>query len=141
MTAPLAPLPVRRPDPWFRPSRTRHVVIADDLRALIENGRIERGGKLPDVPSLRAEYKCTAKTVLRALRTLELEGLIYRLLGQGYFVQPYVPVAGVIVTSADDPSTWRMLTSTPLRVRSRTNAAGGTSDTRSGVPTGRSEDV
>jgi len=102
------PQPVTLPAPWFRPSRTRHQVIADDLRALIENGRIERGGKLPDVPRLRGKYRCTAKTALRALRTLEREGLIERIIGQGYFVKPYAPVAVVIVTSADDPPAWRM---------------------------------
>ena len=72
------------PDPWFRPSRMRHVIIADVLRALIESGEIE--AKLPDIPSLRREYGCTAKTALRALRVLELEKLIYLIIGQGYYV-------------------------------------------------------
>ena len=90
MNAPqTAPLPVRRIDPWFRPSRQRHVVIADDLRAFIESGQI--GGKLPDVPALCEQYGCTVKTALRALRVLELEQVIYLILGQGFFI------------TADDP--------------------------------------
>jgi DNA-binding GntR family transcriptional regulator len=50
--------------------------IADDLRRRIEAGEWASGQQLPSNAELAGHYNSTRRTVSKALRTLEAEGLV-----------------------------------------------------------------
>lgn len=69
----------------------RFVVIAEDLTRRIASGRWAVGELLPTEPELSSEYGVSRETLRRALRQLELRGLISRRKGVGTRVQRLAP--------------------------------------------------
>ncbi|MDT0320250.1 GntR family transcriptional regulator [Streptomyces millisiae] len=69
----------------------RYLVIADDLRDGIAGGRWSVGELLPTEPELAEQYHVSRETLRRALRRLELDGLISRQKGVGTRVERAVP--------------------------------------------------
>ncbi len=59
--------------------------IADDVRAAVTAGRYA-DGKLPSDSQLERRYKTTRQTVVKAMQTLEADGVIIRRSGIGSFV-------------------------------------------------------
>jgi len=74
--------------------------IADDLRAKIDNGRLDAGVKLATEGELSEEYKASRNTVREAIRRLTDEGLLESRPGQGTFVAQQIDPF-VTVLSAD----------------------------------------
>jgi GntR family transcriptional regulator len=74
--------------------------IADDLRAKIEDGRLEPGAKLSTEGDLSDEYSASRNTVREAIRRLTDEGLLESRPGQGTFVAQQIDPF-VTVLSAD----------------------------------------
>jgi GntR family transcriptional regulator, arabinose operon transcriptional repressor len=62
--------------------------VYDALLRQILSGRIEEGGRLPSEAELVARFGASRITVARALRELQLAGLIDRRAGSGSFVRP-----------------------------------------------------
>lgn len=62
--------------------------IADDLRAKIEAGNVERGSQLPTEQELRDQYRASRNTIRDAIRLLVNVGLVETRPGQGTFVTP-----------------------------------------------------
>jgi len=60
--------------------------LREDLRALIESGRFAGGEFLPPVRELSTRYGVARKTVNRALKVLESDGLVAAEPRQGYRV-------------------------------------------------------
>ncbi|MFE2747121.1 GntR family transcriptional regulator [Streptomyces scopuliridis] len=69
----------------------RYVAIADDLMGRIAAGRWAVGELLPTEPELAMEYGVSRETLRRALRRLELAGLISRHKGIGTRVERTTP--------------------------------------------------
>lgn len=64
----------------------RYLRIAEVLREQIEDGRLKLGDKVPTRQLLAAEHGVHPVTVTRSLQALEVEGLIWRCPGLGYYV-------------------------------------------------------
>lgn len=62
--------------------------IIEDLTASIETGTYKPNGKLPSESDLMREFDTSRITVTRALKELELKGVIYRRKGKGSFAAP-----------------------------------------------------
>ncbi len=69
----------------------RYIRIADALRAQIEDGSLAPGDKVPTRRVLAAEHGVHPVTVTRGLQALEVEGLIWRCPGLGYYVKRRAP--------------------------------------------------
>jgi len=67
--------------------------IQDWLRGGIREGRWQAGDRLPSEAELGAQFGVARMTVNRALRELQLEGLVRREQGRGSFVAPLERVA------------------------------------------------
>lgn len=83
----------------------RHVEIAEDLLAGIENGRYPPGGHLPTEDALMVHYATSRNTVRRALERLANLGRIDTRQGSGSQVREYKPIthlASSIKGAADD---------------------------------------
>jgi DNA-binding GntR family transcriptional regulator len=64
----------------------RYVLIAEDLRAQIEDGKFKAGELLAPIAELAEQYDVTRQTVAKALRLLEGEGRTARYPGIGWVV-------------------------------------------------------
>jgi len=73
-----------------------HRTVADALRNRVEAGQLVGGSKLPTLRRIADEFAVSTMTVRQAIRTLELEGHVYRIPGVGAFVRPQTP--GRVVT-------------------------------------------
>ena len=62
--------------------------IISQLRAGIAGGRYKEGQRLPSEAALVKQFSASRPTVIRALRELQLEGLIDRHVGSGTYVRP-----------------------------------------------------
>src|SRR5271163_4313468 len=80
VTTPVAPSAKegQSPTPSFRPARPRRAFeeIIHQIKALIEEGALKPGDKLPSERALAAEFQVSRNTLREALRTLELGGQI-----------------------------------------------------------------
>jgi GntR family transcriptional regulator len=65
-----------------------HAVVRADLHDAIRTGRFKPGDQVPTEPQLMERFQVSRTTVRRALRDLELMGLIVRQSGRGSFVSP-----------------------------------------------------
>ena len=76
--------------------------IADDMRAAVTAGRYV-DGKLPSDTQLERRYETTRQTVLKAMQSLERDGLILRRPGAGGFLHrpPHGPAAGTVRFNVD----------------------------------------
>ena len=68
------------------PIKTRHLQVADEIRAQIRCGALSPGDRLPSYNELRAQQGVHTNTLEKAYASLELEGLIVRRRGSGTFV-------------------------------------------------------
>ena len=80
---------------------SKHKPIYDVLRAEIEAGKYRNDRRLPSEEALCRRWKVSRPTVARALRGLQLEGLIERRAGSGTFVRaeirPLQTMIGLLV--------------------------------------------
>lgn len=67
--------------------RSRQLRIADDIRAKIEAGQLQRGDKLPGIPELARTYGVSLVTVRLAIAKLRQQGLVVSQQGRGNFVR------------------------------------------------------
>jgi GntR family transcriptional regulator len=67
-------------------AKPMYKLIAQDLRAALEEGRFSEDERLPTEAELRTHYGVSRHTIRQAFQDLVSEGLIYRLPGQGTFV-------------------------------------------------------
>jgi GntR family transcriptional regulator of arabinose operon len=73
------------------PARPRSRQIYESLRARIDSGELVPGAKLPTELQLMQHFAVSRTTVSRALRDLELQGLIRRRRGSGTYVRELAP--------------------------------------------------
>jgi LacI family transcriptional regulator len=73
-----------------------HRTVADALRHRVTAGLLAGGSKLPTLRKIADEFAVSTMTVRQAIRTLEIEGHVYRIPGVGAFVRPQAP--GRVVT-------------------------------------------
>ena len=80
---------------------SKHKPISDLLRAEIEAGKYASDRRLPSEEALCRRWKVSRPTVARALRGLQLEGLIERRVGSGTFIRaeirPLQTMIGLLV--------------------------------------------
>lgn len=69
-----------------------HRTVADALRHRLTAGTLAGGAKLPTLRKIADEFAVSTMTVRQAIRTLEIEGHVYRIPGVGAFVRPQAPV-------------------------------------------------
>jgi DNA-binding transcriptional MocR family regulator len=71
--------------------------IAQDLKRRIDEGEFDKEGRLPAIRDLASDYSTTAVTMTNAIRELDEEGLLKKVLGSGIYlkkrdVDPFFPV-------------------------------------------------
>ena len=66
----------------------KYRVILNELRAGIQEGKFRVGERLPSETDLGANYGVSRLTVQRALKELQIEGLVDRRAGSGTYVNP-----------------------------------------------------
>lgn len=71
--------------------------IVDELRAAISANQFGETGRLPSENDLGAQFEVSRLTVQRALKELEIEGLLERRAGSGTFATPRPAVAGKLL--------------------------------------------
>lgn len=76
----------------INPLKPRSRQIYDTIRARIDSGELVPGAKLPTEIQLMQHFAVSRTTVSRALRDLELQGLIRRRRGSGTYVRELTPV-------------------------------------------------
>jgi GntR family transcriptional regulator len=67
--------------------------LAEILRARIESGELPAGRVMPSETTLSQEYGLSRGTVVKALDSLERDGLVERIQGRGTFVVESPPAA------------------------------------------------
>jgi GntR family transcriptional regulator len=77
--------------------------IADDLRRMIESGRLSPGSQLPTELELRDRYSASRNTVRDAVKWLITRGLVETRPGQGTFVTDII--VPLVTTLTGDPKT------------------------------------
>lgn len=86
--------------PDGRVERSAYRRLADDLRAMLLQGRFSGGVQLPTETELADQYAVSRQTVRRAFQDLVSEGLVYRVPGRGTFAEeregPYLRQFGSI---------------------------------------------
>ncbi|WP_017303123.1 PLP-dependent aminotransferase family protein [Spirulina subsalsa] len=78
--------------------------VAERLRALIWEGTLQPGDRLPSVRKLRQQFSVSISTVLEAYRLLEDEGLITARPQSGYYVKRLLPVPPALPQTSTPPS-------------------------------------
>ena len=73
-------------------------MIINSLTEKIDKGEFSPGEKLPSESQLTAEFSTSRITVTRALKELELKGVIYRVKGKGSFVSETVAIRSKIIS-------------------------------------------
>lgn len=76
----------------------KYQVVFDALRKDIESGRLAPGGRVPSESELVARFGASRITVGRAVRDLQLQGLVERRVGSGTYVRPPAPAAAAECT-------------------------------------------
>lgn len=66
------------------------------VRAMIAEGSVAPGARLPPESVLAGRFSTTRVTVAKALASLERDGLVHRLVGRGTFVAETRPVTSII---------------------------------------------
>ena len=72
----------------YRDARPIYEQVRDNLRRLMVSGAIQEGEKLPSVRSLASNLAINPNTIQRAYESLEAEGYVYSIPGQGSFAAP-----------------------------------------------------
>src|SRR5262245_35406825 len=73
--------------------RLRSVSVQDELKQRIGRGELPAGTRLPSEPELAAELQVSRATLRKALRAMELEGLLRRRQGSGTYVAEHPRMA------------------------------------------------
>jgi DNA-binding transcriptional MocR family regulator len=73
------------------PAAPIYARLADELGALIGNGQLRAGERLPSVRRLSRQKRISATTAVAALRSLESRGLVEARPQSGYFVKARAP--------------------------------------------------
>lgn len=60
--------------------------LSETLRSQIEEGKYQKGDRLPSIRELTEQYQCNKETVLKALQQLKEEHLLYPVDKSGYYV-------------------------------------------------------
>ena len=76
-----------------RPASPKYRQVHDALKAQIERGDVGPGGRLPSEADLGRTFHASRITVARAVRDLQLAGLVERRAGAGTFVRARQPAA------------------------------------------------
>lgn len=79
------------------PALPKYQQVLDALRRDIRSGRLKRGDRLPSEAELVRQFGASRITITRAVRELQLAGLVERRPGSGTYVRP--PVAGAPAAS------------------------------------------
>ena len=66
--------------------RRRYEAIVLEFHALIRNGDLEHGARLPSERALAEQFKVSRSSVREAIRSLELQGLVVTKRGSGTFI-------------------------------------------------------
>lgn len=86
--------------------KTRYRDIRDEIRRNIESRLYGPGSRLPSDAELGKRFETSRLTVIRALRELEMEGLVQRRAGSGTYVRenaaPTTRVFGLLVPDLSD---------------------------------------
>ena len=61
--------------------------IANEIENYIYENDIPQGTKLPTVENLAVDYQVSKSTIVKALESLVLKGLVYQVRGSGIFVR------------------------------------------------------
>lgn len=61
--------------------------IANDIEKYIYDNDFSQGTKLPTVETLASEYNVSKSTIVKALESLVLKGIVYQVQGSGIFVR------------------------------------------------------
>ena len=61
--------------------------VANDIENYIYDNDLPQGTKLPTVEGLASDYKVSKSTIVKAIESLVLKGLIYQVQGSGIFVR------------------------------------------------------
>lgn len=61
--------------------------IAQDITSAIANDEYNVGDKLPSVEQLKARYKVSKSTIIKALAILQRDGMIFQTRGSGIYVR------------------------------------------------------
>ena len=61
--------------------------VANDIENYIYDNDLPQGTKLPTVEGLACDYKVSKSTIVKAIESLVLKGLIYQVQGSGIFVR------------------------------------------------------
>jgi GntR family transcriptional regulator of arabinose operon len=75
--------------------------IINTIQEWIQKGKFQSNDKLPSETQLMEEFSTSRITVIRALKEMELKGIIYRLKGKGSFVaeeKPRYPSEGRVIS-------------------------------------------
>ena len=80
----------------INPDKPRSRQIYESLRSRIDNGELLPGAKLPTEVQLMQHFAVSRTTVSRALRDLELQGLIRRRRGSGTYLWVQAPATGPV---------------------------------------------
>lgn len=72
--------------PHGHPKKPKHLVTREYIERLIASGKYAAGDRLPSESELVARFRASRPTVARALRELQLLGVIERRAGSGTFV-------------------------------------------------------
>ncbi len=72
--------------------------IIEEISSSIESGIYKPNGKLPSESELMLSYKTSRITVTRALKELEIRGVIYRRKGKGSFAAPRRSASSKIIS-------------------------------------------
>lgn len=69
------------------PSKSYADQIIADIRAQIEDGRLQSGDRLPSYAGLAEQYRCSVQPVKNAIRSLQAMGLVEGHVGKGVYVR------------------------------------------------------
>lgn len=67
------------------------VQLAEIIRGQIRNGELPPGSALPSIVRLAGQYHLATSTVVKAIRLLKAEGLVFGVAGHGTFVSREAP--------------------------------------------------
>ena len=68
--------------------RPAYLQLADQIRAQITSGELKAGDKIPSLHQLAEMSGLSMGTVQKAVRSLEMDNLVFTVVGRGAFVTP-----------------------------------------------------
>ncbi len=65
----------------------KYQLIANQIENTIYENNLPKGTKLPTVEQLASDYNVSKSTIVKALESLVLKGIVYQVQGSGIFVR------------------------------------------------------